>query len=216
MRTAVSNAVRSLWNEPRAPDPPPLARWDWALVGGLTLAAVIEAVARPGLEMRPLALVFGVLPIAALLWRRSHPLLAVVIAFGIHGATTFAPIFGHDHESMTLYVAASVLILPYSLLRWGSGREAVAGLVFMLLAHAGLFMDQPAGLAETVAGLAVLYLPAALGASVRYRTVYRAREVEQIKMREREQLARELHDIVAHHVSAIAIQAQAGQAVSAR
>jgi signal transduction histidine kinase len=37
----------------------------------------------------------------------------------------------------------------------------------------------------------------------------------EVKLREREQLARELHDTVAHHVSAIAIQAQAGQAVAA-
>ncbi|WP_309228490.1 sensor histidine kinase, partial [Streptomyces lunaelactis] len=35
------------------------------------------------------------------------------------------------------------------------------------------------------------------------------------KAREREQLARELHDTVAHHVSGIAIQAQAGRAIAA-
>jgi signal transduction histidine kinase len=34
--------------------------------------------------------------------------------------------------------------------------------------------------------------------------------VEQAKLHEREQLARELHDTIAHHVSAIAIKAQAG------
>ena len=39
--------------------------------------------------------------------------------------------------------------------------------------------------------------------------------LQEVKLREREQLARELHDTVAHHVSAIAIQAQAGQAVAA-
>ena len=60
-----------------------------------------------------------------------------------------------------------------------------------------------------------LLFPAALGASVRYRTTSRLRELDQVKLREREQLARELHDTVAHHVSAIAIRAQAGRVVAA-
>ena len=37
------------------------------------------------------------------------------------------------------------------------------------------------------------------------------RDMDRVKVREREQLARELHDTVAHHVSAIAVQAQAGR-----
>src|SRR3954465_10629245 len=56
---------------------------------------------------------------------------------------------------------------------------------------------------------------AALGAAIRYRTKIHIRDIDQAKAREREQLARELHDTVAHHVSGIAIQAQAGRAVAA-
>lgn len=57
-------------------------------------------------------------------------------------------------------------------------------------------------------------LSAALGAAVRYQDSAQRRAKGQVRIRERERLARELHDTVAHHVSAIAIQAQAGQAVA--
>ena len=70
-------------------------------------------------------------------------------------------------------------------------------------------------LAETVAGYAFFLFAAALGAAIRYRAKIRIRDIDQAKAREREELARELHDTVAHHVSGIAIQAQAGRAIAA-
>lgn len=54
-----------------------------------------------------------------------------------------------------------------------------------------------------------------LGATVRYWMTSRTREMDKVRLLEREQLARELHDTVAHHVSAIAIRAQAGRVVAA-
>jgi signal transduction histidine kinase len=66
-----------------------------------------------------------------------------------------------------------------------------------------------------VAGYGFFLFAAALGAAIRYRTRIRIRDIDQAKAREREQLARELHDTVAHHVSGIAIQAQAGRAIAA-
>ena len=64
-------------------------------------------------------------------------------------------------------------------------------------------------------GSIILLFPATLGAAVRYWTSSRLRELDQVKLRERAELARELHDTVAHHVSAIAIRAQAGRVVAA-
>ena len=60
-------------------------------------------------------------------------------------------------------------------------------------------------------GILFLLFPFELGIAVRYLSSTRLRELDQVKLRERAQLARELHDTVGHHVSAIAIRAQAGQ-----
>jgi signal transduction histidine kinase len=59
-----------------------------------------------------------------------------------------------------------------------------------------------------------LLFPATLGADVRYLAATRLRELEEVKLRERGLLARELHDTVAHHVSAIVISAQAGRTLA--
>nr|WP_269440740.1 histidine kinase [Micromonospora tarapacensis] len=54
----------------------------------------------------------------------------------------------------------------------------------------------------------------ALATAFRYRARLLARGLDQAKLLERERLARDLHDTVAHHVSAMAIRAQAGIAVA--
>jgi signal transduction histidine kinase len=64
-------------------------------------------------------------------------------------------------------------------------------------------------------GFAVLLASVALGEAFRYRAGARVRGLDQMRLLEREGLARDLHDTVAHHVSAIAIRAQAGLATAA-
>ncbi len=210
----MSDAVRQLWAEPRVPNPPRRVWHDWVLLGVLVPAAILESIFREDLGWRPFALVLGVAPVFTLLWRRSHPLVVVAVVFGAHAASEAVTIFGADHSAM-LYSTAWLILLPYSLFRWGSGRDCTIGLVIMLVGH----FPNGSGVVRTVgeAAAATLFLlfPAALGAAMRYRTSSRVREVDQVKLREREQLARELHDTVAHHVSAIIIQAQAGRTVAA-
>jgi len=110
---------------------------------------------------------------------------------------------------------SAALILTYALFRWGSGREAASGLGVILLWLPITYVADPMSLWKTLAGYAFFLFAAALGAAIRYREKIRIRDIDQAKAREREQLARELHDTVAHHVSGIAIQAQAGRAIAA-
>ena len=209
----VIDAVRQLWAEPRVANPPRRVWRDWVLVSVLMPAAILEAIFRTELGWRPVALVLGAAPVLMLLWRRTNPLLAVAIVFCAHAASEAVTIFGAPHSAM-LYSTAWLILLPYSLFRWGSGRQCVTGLAIMLVGHLPNGSGAVNNIGEIAAATVFLLFPAALGAAIRYRTTSRVRELDQVKLREREQLARDLHDTVAHHVSAIIIQAQAGRTVA--
>lgn len=209
----VTAFVRSVLAEPRAPDPPARVWWDWVLVGALLVTAAGEAIFRPDVPWRPLATVVALLVIPVLLWRRTHPLLATAVGFG--GAMVLhIPLIVADVADAGLYTMACVLLLPYALYRWASGREALVGTAIVAVpVSLGLAATENFG--DLIGGATVVIASFALGAAMRYRAVARQREVQQVRTLERGELARELHDTVAHHVSAIAIQAQAGRAVAA-
>ena len=213
MVTALAAFVRSVLAEPRAPDPPVRVWRDWALVGALLVTAVAEAIFRPDVPWRPLATVVALLVIPVLLWRRTHPLLATAVGWG--GAMVLhIPTFVDDVVEVGLYSMFCIVLLPYALYRWASGREALVGTAIVAV-PAGLGLAASATLGDVIGGTTLLVAVFALGAAMRYRAVARQREVQQVRTLERGELARELHDTVAHHVSAIAIQAQAGRTVAA-
>jgi signal transduction histidine kinase len=209
----VRSALRALWAEPRPPHPPVRVWRDRALVAVLVSWSVIETTVRDDLARRPVALAVSLVIVLALLWRRTRPLGAVAVAFGTLIAFDVARIVAIDGTGPTSI--AAVLVLPYSLFRWGAGREAAIGLGMILVWLAVTLAAVSADPAEAVAGYGFFLFSAALGASIRYHAGARVRDIEQAKLRQRNQLARELHDTVGHHVSAIAIQAQAGRALAA-
>ena len=212
------DAARSLWAEPRVPDAPGRVWRDWALVSALVPVVVLEGAFREDLVWRATSMALTLALLPTLLWRRTHPLQSVAAAFGLVAVVMVASlILGDDWRGLDATVF--VILLVYALLRWGSGRDAVIGLaivsipVLLQAVDAQMHPDEIA-LSEVGEGAVFVLLVAAVGASVRYADKARRRGMDQMKLLEREQLARELHDTVAHHVSAIAIRAQAGRIVA--
>ena len=136
------------------------------------------------------------------------------MAFGVSAAVDVGLIIA-DEPALDMYTVIYFLVLPYALFRWASGREVLAGLAIILVAATTGFFLSWTGIGDLVGGTAVLMTSMALGVAARSQHDHRRRRLQQAKAEERVELARELHDTVAHHVSAIAIQAQAGRALAA-
>jgi signal transduction histidine kinase len=188
--------------------PPAQVRRDRALATAVLVAGTVEAVTA-GSGWPPVAVALaGALALATLL-RRARGLTAVALAFGAFAVVDLTAVL-LGAGPVVLYTGAVVLVLVYSLCRWAAGRDVVLGLGIAVLGFAVSVVTDSPGSDDTLGGAAVLLFAAALGGAVRYRAMAREQFVEQAKLHEREQLARELHDTIAHHVSAIAVQAQAG------
>ncbi|CAN5488783.1 histidine kinase [soil metagenome] len=218
----VTNSLRALWNEPRPAEPPARVWRDWALVGVSVAASLLEIALRPDGTPWPASFANANWVVAALivngvvalnvLWRRTHPLAAVAVAFGTWIAFDVARIFASD--ATNLVGVAVALVLPYALLRWGSGREAVIGLGIILVWLNVTHIADATTVGDVVGAYGFFLFSAALGASIRLYATTRLRDIEQAELRQRHELARDLHDTIGHHMSGIVIQAQAGQAVA--
>ena len=182
--------------------------WDRWLVGAAVLAIILEGIFRPDMPWRPVGIVVSIVFAVALMWRRTHPMPTTIVTFGLVSLFNVLTLINADW-SWEVFSVVFVLVFPYTLMRWGSGREQIAGLVFIWVTYV-LTIPVAEALDEVIGGAVVLALPAIIGAEVRAMNTRRRRRIEQVRLLERGQLARELHDTVAHHVSAIAIQAQAG------
>jgi len=206
----MTSPVRALWDAPKAVPAPPRHVWrDTVLVVAVAVASVAEALLRADVPWRWLWAVVLIGLSATLLWRRTHPLAMLAIAFAV--GTTVGLATGGDPQ---LFTTAYFLVLLYALFRWASGRGMIIGAALVVLGTVLSLTSSDPTPGDVVGGIAVAVATGSLGVALRWRARARARELDQARLAERVQLARDLHDIVAHHVSAIAIQAQAGVLVA--
>ncbi len=203
---------------------------DAAIGVALALAGTGEVLvpfgSRQGSGSVPLNVVVVVLVAAALLFRRRAPVVPVVV-FGAGWATTAAT----GGMYLLFYgQAVPLAVAVFSVARWASGRLRLAGTLTAgaCLVGVDLFTPQEQDPGELIFLWGVMSLVWLAGFGLRRyeaRTAAatrRAIDAEvtattaalQAVVDERTRIARELHDIVAHAVSSIVVQAGAAEQVA--
>jgi signal transduction histidine kinase len=205
---------------------------DGLLAGLLTLVSVValastwsecEGDCDPGGVAAGLVLATTV----PLVWRRRHPLAVSLVT----GMATAAYGFAH-YPDLAMPIAIGGVVGMYSVAAWGSRRAAllaggvavVVVVVVMSLPRADADVVDAAFVSLSLAGAWVLgdraRVQRALAAELQERAVRlereRAEEARRAVATERARIARELHDVVAHHVSMMVVQAEAGPVVVER
>jgi signal transduction histidine kinase len=159
-----------------------------------------------------------------LVWRRRHPLAVSLVT----GMATAAYGFAH-YPDLAMPIAVGGLVGMYSVAAWGSRRAAllaggvavVVVVVVMTLPRADADVVDAGFVSLGLAGAWVLgdraRVQRALAAELQERAARlereRASEARRAVATERARIARELHDVVAHHVSMMVVQAEAGPVV---
>jgi signal transduction histidine kinase len=190
-----------------------------ALTAGLVTVAGIAARDEPG-SLRPdvLGYSLGIAAAAALLWRRRFP-TAVVAVVELINVVYHAIGYPGGPPVVSLWVAV------FTAAALGRHRAALVGLIsWIAISASGQLVFGNDGPTYVVGEAALVTCSYLLGALQHSRDQYRAEmlhrtrlaeaqldhEAEQRVIEERLRIARELHDVMAHTMTAISVQAGSG------
>lgn len=185
----------------------------------LTVAATTETVADGGDRLVLKTLMAALIPLALCLRRTRPSTSALIVAVGL----TFGSLVTESPDQIAVLLA--VVVSAYSVAAYAPTRDAVTGLALLGMAISiSIAVDPSDELSNIPPTLALfLALPAGLGFAFHRRTRQLEELVDRVDSAERAaavaveaerlRIARELHDVVSHAVTLIAVQAEAGAAV---
>jgi signal transduction histidine kinase len=157
---------------------------------------------------------------ATALLRNRHRAWAAFVGLAVSGAAAVLARTAHLPGEPGAAALLALLVLCTTAVRYLPVRQAAgvatAGIALMLL---GWITADPAAWAPRTpfeVGLQGWVLAAGVGLGMRWRDYRRRAAAEMVRQDERLALARELHDVVAHHITGIVLQAQAARIVARR
>ena len=157
---------------------------------------------------RPQTAVAAAVMTVALAWRRSRPLASLAVVMG-----SFTVLALVDELPVLVFLLPAALLSMYSVAAHASAERAIIGLTAGIAAVAASAVRTQEPTLTDLTAPALMFAGAwAVGRSQLTRRRRSAQLERAAVAEERRRLARELHDIVAHRVSTIVIQAESGRA----
>jgi signal transduction histidine kinase len=175
----------------------------WSVALFLLLVAGDEEPGRPGIGVEELAMGLGVVQGLALHWRRSRPelVMVVVLAAGV-GYQLIVPEIVLPIAGMIAIGSLAAARPPRVSLLWLAGLLGLASMNFFTTT-----------VEDSVFALGISVGAWALGEAARNRRIAIEEEARRAAGDVQARIARELHDVIAHSVSVIVVQASAADDV---
>jgi signal transduction histidine kinase len=204
--------------------------FDLVVVAGLFTADVVAQIVvtaggkASSSPLTPLSVVVAAVAASVFWWRRSHPLVVILASLVAIGVATGAVSPG----LLTQHTGVPLVVAVYSAGSWSDHRRwatALSGVLASLAVFGFSHHPHTTVVQAGTVAMVLIALPFVAGLAARARRAYvdeverrlaaaerdRDQQARRAAEDERRHIARELHDLVAHHVSLIGVQAGAAR-----